>query len=203
MKTLIFPTYFPSIVHYVAIVNANSLILEVDDNFQKQSYRNRCLIYSPNGIQLLNVPLIHDKNERQKTKDVKISYDFDWQKQHFRSLEMAYRSSPFFEYYEDDFVPLFEKKTTYLLDLNFEIFELINKCMKNQIEYTKTEEYFKETIDCQDFRYLTQDKKTNYIFEKYTQVFDDRHGFISNLSILDLLFAEGKHALGYLKQQKI
>ena len=203
MKTIVLPTYFPSIAHFVAIVKSNFLELEVEDNFQKQTYRNRCLIYSPNGVQLLNVPLVHSKDAQQKTKDVKISYDFDWQKQHFKSLEMAYRSSPFFEYYEAEFEPLFKKKSTFLLDLNLEIFELLLKCMMYKKEYTKTNEYFKQPIGCEDFRYLTQDKNTIFNFNPYTQVFEDRHGFLSNLSVIDLLFAEGKHALGYLKSHGI
>jgi hypothetical protein len=203
MKTIIYPTYFPSIAHFSAIIKSESLELEVEDNFQKQSYRNRCLIYSPNGLQLLNVPVVHNKEIRQKTKDVRISYDFDWQKQHFKSLEMAYRSSPFFEYYEAEFEPLFQKKTTFLLDLNLEILELLLKCLMYKKEYSKSKEYFKYLPDLQDFRYLTQDKKTTYNFEPYTQVFEDRQGFLSNLSVIDLLFAEGKHAVGYLKKLEI
>lgn len=203
MKTLLYPTYFPSIAHYVAFSKASEVVLEVEDNFQKQSYRNRCLIYSPNGVQLLNVPVVHSKDDRRKTKDVKISYDFDWQKQHFKSLEMGYRSSPFFEYYEDEIATLIYKKNTFLLDLNIEIFQLLNKCMMHKISYCKTLEFHKQIIDIQDYRYITQDKKTNYIFEKYTQVFEDRYGFISNLSILDLLFAEGKHSIDYLKNQNL
>lgn len=203
MKTIIYPTYFPSIAHFAAIIQSNTLELEVEDNFQKQSYRNRCLIYSPNGLQLLNVPVVHSKELRQKTKDIRISYDFDWQKQHFKSLEMAYRSSPFFEYYEAEFEPLFQKKTTFLLDFNLEIFELLLKCLMHKKEYSKSTEYFKNLPDYQDFRYLTQDKKTTYNFEPYTQVFEDRHGFLSNLSVIDLLFAEGKHAVGYLKKIEI
>ncbi|MFY7810235.1 MAG: WbqC family protein [Flavobacterium sp.] len=203
MKTIIYPTYFPSIAHFSAVVNSQYLELEVEDNFQKQSYRNRCLIYSPNGVQLLNVPVVHSKNIRQKTKDVKISYDFDWQKQHFKSLEMAYRSSPFFEFYESEFEPLFQKKTKFLLDLNIEIFELLLKCLLLKKEYSQSVEFFKNLPDYNDYRYLTQDKKTNYKFEPYTQVFEDKFGFINNLSVIDLIFAEGKYAVNYLENIKI
>ena len=106
---LLLPTYFPSISNCVAIAKSENLIFEVEDNFQKQTNRNRTYIYSPNGVQMLNVPIKHSKEVHQKTKDIKIENDFDWQKQHFKSLEAAYRSSPFFEYFEDELLPIFTK----------------------------------------------------------------------------------------------
>ena len=101
MPTLIHPTYFPSISHFVAIAKADSVVFEMEDNFQKQTNRNRMYIYSPNGIQMLNIPIKHTKDIHQKTKDIQLETAFDLQKQHFKSLEAAYRSSPFFEYFED------------------------------------------------------------------------------------------------------
>ena len=95
------PSYFPSISHFVAIAKADLVTFEMEDTFQKQTNRNRMYIYSPNGIQLLNVPIKHSKEKHQRMKEVKIENDFDWQKQHFKSLEAAYRTSPFFEYFED------------------------------------------------------------------------------------------------------
>jgi len=201
---LIHPSYFPSISHYVALVQAQNIQFEVDDNFQKQTNRNRMFIYSPNGIQMLNIPIKHATNKHQKFKDVKIENDFDWQKNHFKSLEAAYRSSPFFEYFEDDFRPIFEKKKVFMLDLNFEIFEMINHCLGINPEFTKTTEYFKEIDEnVADLRYLINGKKDPNTFETYPQVFDDKHGFLNNLSIIDLLCNEGRHALTYLKQQKL
>lgn len=199
---LIYPTYFPSISHYCALVQAEKITFEVEDTFQKQTNRNRMYIYSPNGLQMLNIPLKHS-DTRQKFKDVKIEYAFDWQKNHFKSLEAAYRTSPFFEYFEDDFRPLFEKKTPYMLDLNFEIFELINQALGIQLDFEKTTEYFHEAPEYNDLRPLVNGKKDNTKLEEYTQVFEEKHGFINNLSILDLLFNEGRYALDYLKQQKL
>lgn len=89
------------------------------------------------------------------------------------------------------------------MDLNFEVLEIITKCMRMKFEFEKTTEYFRETSDFADLRYLANGKKDINSFEKYTQVFDDKHGFINNLSILDLLFNEGKFTLDYLKNQKI
>ena len=203
MNILIHPTYFPSISHYVAIVQAESVTFEMEDNFQKQTNRNRMYIYSPNGIQMLNIPIKHSKDKHQKYKDVRIENDFGWQKNHFKSLEAAYRTSPFFEYFEDDFRPLFEKKHEFIMDLNLEIFELVNESLGIQIATEKTAEYFHEVPNYIDFRYLANGKKDTTQLEEYTQVFGDKHGFINNLSILDLLFNEGRYAVDYLKNQQI
>lgn len=198
---LIHPSYFPSISHFVAIAQAGRVTFEVDDNYQKQTYRNRMFIYSPNGLQLLNIPIKHSKDTHQKTRDVKLETAFDWQKQHFKSLEAAYRSSPFFEYFEDAFVPIFEKKHTYLLDLNYQSMELVSKCLRLDFVFDETAEYFHEVTDKTDLRHLINGKKDTAQLEPYTQVFGDKHGYLNNLSILDLLFNEGRHALDYLKRQ--
>jgi len=205
MNILLHPTYFPSISHFVALAQADSIAFEIEDNFQKQTNRNRTYIYSPNGIQLLNIPVKHSKDTHQKTKDMQIEMDFDWQKQHFKSLEAAYRSSPFFEYFEDDIRPIFEKKYKFLLDLNFETLDFVSKSLRVKFEYDTTTEYFHEvdTNAVIDLRYLVNGKKDNSSFESYTQVFWEKHGFLNNLSILDLLFNEGKYALDYLKSQQL
>lgn len=200
---LIQPTYFPSISHYVAMVQSDAITFELEDNFQKQTNRNRMYIYSPNGLQMLNIPIKHSKEAHQRTKDVKIEYDFNWQKQHFKSLDAAYRSSPYFEYFEDDFKPLFEKKHEFLIDLNFKAMEIISKCIGMPLVYNQTLEYFSNSEEHLDFRHLANGKKDVSLFSEYTQVFDDKHGFINNLSILDLLFNEGRSAKEYLLNQKL
>ena len=205
MDLLIHPTYFPSISHFVALAQSEKVVFEIEDNFQKQTNRNRTYIYSPNGIQLLNIPIKHSDQIHQKTKDVRIETDFDWQKQHFKSLEAAYRSSPFFEYFEDDIRPIFEKKHTFLQDLNFETMQIASKCLRMKFEYETTTEYFQE-VDSKiilDYRTLADGKKDDSQFEPYTQVFEEKHSFLNNLSILDVLFNEGKYALDYLKNQKL
>jgi hypothetical protein len=205
MKSLLLPTYFPSISHFVVMAQSEKIVFEMEDNFQKQTNRNRTYIYSPNGIQLLNIPVKHSKQIHQKTKDVKIETDFDWQKQHFKSLEAGYRSSPFFEYFEDEIRPVFEKKYTFLVDLNFEAMNIVSKCLRMKFEYETTTEYFRE-VDSNtilDFRNLADGKKDDSQFETYTQVFEEKYGFLNNLSILDLLFNEGRYALDYLKNQKL
>jgi hypothetical protein len=200
---LIHPGYFPSISHFVAIAQSDLVTFEMDDNFQKQTNRNRMYIYSPNGIQLLNIPIKHSKVAHQKTKDVRLETAFDWQKQHFKSLEAAYRTSPFFEYFEDDITPIFQKKHTFLMDLNLETMSVVSKCLGLEFDYNETEEYFREVKDKIDFRGLINGKKDTSVFEPYTQVFGEKHGYLNNLSILDLLFNEGRYALDYLKKQTL
>jgi len=201
MDVLIHPTYFPSISHYVALSKANGIVLEMEDNFQKQTNRNRTYIYSPNGLQLLNIPIKHSTERHQKTKDVKLETAFDWQKQHFKSLEAAYRTSPFFEFFEDSLVPIFTKKHTYLMDLNIETMQIIAKCLGMPFEYKETVEYFHRIDTLEDKRLLANGKKDTAAYKPYNQVFGDKHGFLNNLSILDLLFNEGRFASDYLKNQ--
>lgn len=205
MKVILHPSYFPSISHFVVMAQSDSITFEMEDNFQKQTNRNRTYIYSPNGIQLLNIPIKHSNVSHKKTKDIKIEPEFDWQKQHFKSLEAAYRSSPFFEYFEDDLLPIFQKKHTFLMDLNLEAFDIVCKCLRMKLQFNTTTEYFHELGNQQfvDFRYLVNGKKDHSVFEPYTQVFDDKHGFLNNLSVLDLLFNEGKFAMDYLKNQTV
>ena len=204
MHVLLHPTYFPSISHFVAIVKADTITFEVEDNFQKQTNRNRMYIYSPNGLQLLNIPVKHAEGLRNKYKDTKIEHAFGWQKQHFKSLEAAYRTSPFFEYFEDDIRPLFEKKHTYMMDLNFEAMDIVTSCLGIDFKYDKTTAFFTEAPDnITDYRYLVNGKKDTSEFDSYTQVFGEKHGYLNNLSILDLLFNEGRYAVDYLKKQQL
>lgn len=202
MNILIHPTYFPSISHFVAMAKADSVTFEMEDNFQKQTNRNRLYLYSPNGIFMLNIP-VKKSNSRQMTKDVKLEDAFDWQKQHFKTLEASYRNSPFFEYYEDTLMPIFTKKHTFLMDLNIETIEIVSKCLKLDLAPQKTAEYFHEVKNLADFRVLANGKKDRNTFDSYTQVFQEKQGFINNLSILDLLFNEGRFALDYLKKQPL
>ncbi len=175
----------------------------MDDNYQKQTNRNRMFIYGPNGIQLLNIPIKHSKEAYQKTRDVKLETAFNWQKQHFKSLEAAYRTSPFFEYFEDELMPIFQKKHIFLMDLNLQTIEIVSKCLRLDFPYDETTEYFHDITNKTDFRNLANGKKDTSKFESYTQVFGDKHGFLNNLSILDLLFNEGRYALDYLKKQTL
>lgn len=194
------PTFFAPVIQYVALVNADRVTFEREDNFQKQTYRNRCYIYSPNGRQLLSVPVLHSHGKgRQKTREVKLDNSFRWQKNMFRSLEASYRSSPFFEFYEDDIRPVFDKRYDYLLDLNLAAIEVVNACLDIEVSFDFTESYQKQ-VEQDDLRMLVDAKSAvEYDLTPYTQVFGSKHGFLPNLSILDLLFNEGTNALNYLE----
>ena len=201
---ILHPTYFPNISHFVALANADHIRFEVEDNYQKQTYRNRTYIYGANGKLALNIPVKHSHKNRQLFKDVKISNDENWQSLHWKSLQSAYRTSPFFEYFEDDLAPLFHSKQDFVLDFNFKCLEVISDCLQFDINYTVTHTYNKEIDDGIDLRFLVNARKEKEIpFTPYTQVFSNKYAYINNLSILDLLFNEGTNALQYLESQTL
>ncbi len=204
MNILIHPTYFPSIAQCVAIAQAKSLTFEINDNYQKQTYRNRSYIYAANGKLQLSVPVIHSHKERQLYKDVKISQTENWQLLHWKSLESAYRTSPFFEFYADDLQPLFELKSEFIFDHNIKCFEVIAECLQLDITTNFSTKFEKTPEKLTDYRGLTNARKEQNIdLQQYNQVFTEKHGYINNLSVLDLLFNEGTNALPYLEAQKL
>jgi hypothetical protein len=187
-----------------AIVQAEKVVFEIEDNYQKQTYRNRAYIAHANGRLLLNVPVKHSKGgPRQRTKEVITEDSFPWQSQHWKSLQTAYRTSPFFEFYEDELAPLFTRPVSQLLEHNLEIFKVLTDLLGLSLEIGFTESYAPET-KITDLRFLVEAKKEKrYSFTPYTQVLESHHGFLSNLSVLDLLFNEGPNALHYLEEQSL
>lgn len=199
---LLHPTYFPNVAHFVVAIKSDMLHFEVYDNYQKQTYRNRTEIYGANGKLGLTVPVIYSQKNRQLYKDVLIFNEDNWQQQHLKSLESAYRMSPFFEYYIDDLMPLFESKFETILELNLKCYEILCECLQIELPFVLTQTFEIETIN--DFRFLANARKDmNFDFEPYTQVFTERHGYIDNLSILDVLFNEGPNATNYLEKQML
>lgn len=203
MNCLIHPTYFPNLAHFVAMVNADVLYFEVCDNYQKQTHRNRTEIYGANGKLALTVPVRYTQTNRQLYKDVTIANDGIWQQQHLKSLQSAYSMSPFFEFYIDDLMPLFEKKFDYILDFNLNCFEVLKDSLQLYITTNRTQVFEKEPENKMDFRRLVNRNWNSISLQPYAQVFTEKHGFISNLSILDLLFNEGPNVELYLKNQKL
>ncbi len=201
---LLQPTFFSPIIQYVLLASGEGIVFEKHDNFQKQTYRNRCYIYGANGKQLLSVPVMHARNSRrQRTRDVRIDNSFSWQKNMIKSLESSYRSSPYFEFFEDDVIEIFKKDHTFLLDLNLDAHELISQCLGLEAFIGFTESYIENWTEGEDYRYLAKAKgESSYALKKYTQVFENKHGFLANLSILDLLFNEGTNALQYLEEHR-
>lgn len=204
MDILLHPTYFPSIASFVAITNAHEVTFEVWDNYQKQTYRNRMHIYGANGKLSLTVPVIYSQKNRQLYKDILISEDSNWQDLHWKSIQSAYFGSPFFEFYQDDIEPLFTSKHKYLIDFNFKCLEVIYDCLQLPFEYEISKTYNKTVNNCIDYRPLVDDRKEKQQpFNPYVQVFDDKYGFIPNLSILDLICNEGPNAMMYLEAQQL
>ena len=137
------------------------------------------------------------------TKDVKVENNFPWQYHHLKSIQTAYRSSPFYEYYEDEINPLFSEKVGSLFKHNMKIYKILSDLIEIETSFSFSKEYIKEPKEI-DFRFLINAKqKNNYSFPPYHQVLEENHGFLSNLSILDLLFNEGPNTITYLKELKI
>jgi hypothetical protein len=201
---LLHPSYFPSIVQMVAVAKSEQIVLEVCDNYQKQTYRNRVYIAHNNGALLLNIPIKHSKGgTRQKTAQVVVENDFPWQAHHWKSIQTAYRTSPFFEYYEDDLEPLFKIPVHLLIEFNLQIFDLLNQLIGFSVEISKTKDYNPKP-EIKDLRPLVEVKKVNeFQIMPYNQVLQQHHGFLPNLSVLDLLFNEGPNTLNYLESQPI
>ena len=205
-KLLLHPLYFGPVSQFVAMLNAQKVVFENEDNYQKQTYRNRMYIYGANGKLLLNIPIKHtgNKSGHQKYKDIRIENDFPWQKQHWRSIETVYRTSPFFEFYEDDFYPLYHKKFDFLMDFNYHSLELALESLQTEISFEKTVEYFKEPKEFTDGRFLAEAKNRRPPqLEPYSQVFQEKFGYLNDLSIIDLIFNEGPNALNSLQRQEI
>ena len=204
MNSVLLPTsYLPPIQYFSKLISYSEISIELYEYFPKQTWRNRCNICGANGELSLIIPL-QKGNEKILTKDIKISYDQQWQKLHWRSFEAAYRSSPFFEFYEDHFAPYYhDKKFEFLIDLNNELLTLILKLLKIKPTITYTKEYFKTPVDTDDLRTLISPKKEltedkNFEVLPYSQVFENRTGFIPNLSIVDLLFNQGPQSLNII-----
>ncbi len=205
MSSLLHPSYIPNIVTFAAIVQ-NEICWEVCDNFQKQTFRNRAYICTDRGSLMLNIPIQHVGKDqgRQFYKDVKLENEYKWQRQHWRALQTAYRTSPYFEFYEDEIAPLYTKTYTHLQDYNLKSIEIICDCLQISMPKEKTSVYEQVTSQHKDFRVIVGAKRKFEIVQpKYNQVFGERHGFIKNASTLDLLFNEGPNALLYLKNLKL
>lgn len=205
VKILLHPTYFPNIATFAVIVQ-NDVCWEIQDNYQKQTYRNRNYICTDRGKHLLSIPIQHlgTNQGHQKYKDVKLENSYKWQRQHWRTLQTAYRTSPFFEFYEDEMSLLYTKEYTFLLDFNLKTIETICDCLQLKMPTNKTIRYEPQLGEMNDGRFLASSKKEISLQQrKYAQVFDDRHEFVKNTSVLDLLFNEGTNAPTYLQHQNL
>ena len=199
MDILIHPNYFPNIHQFTQIIKANNILFEVSDNYQKQTFRNRTYIYGANGKLGLFIPVIHTHKNRELFKDVKISYESNWMDLHLKSLQSAYRSSPYFEYFEDDFIKLYSEKEKFLADFNIKCIKLISNLLDLDLDFKISSEYVEKTNDIIDLRDLSNARKQKTIeTPKYIQVFESKHGYLNNLSIIDLIFSEGPNSVSLI-----
>jgi hypothetical protein len=202
MNVLLNPCYFGSIAYWLGIIQSDKLWFEVCDNYQKQTLRNRCIILGANGSLSLSIPVKYSQNNRQLYRDVRIAYDSDWQQLHLKSLASAYQMSPFYEYYIAEIEALFLKQWEYLIEFNFASLKTLANCLELPMNYQKTKVFALDYDHGMDLRSLSEKKATSPVkLKPYTQVFSQKFGFVSNLSILDLLFNEGPNSENYLLQQ--
>jgi hypothetical protein len=185
-------SYFPSQPYMEECMNAGEIIIESHEHFVKQTFRNRTYIAGPNGRQALIIPVNHTDLSVKPIRDVKISNDTRWQDQHWRSIIAAYRNSPFFEYYEDQFIIFYEKQFTFLFDFNVKLLEKLFSISKNQIKISFTEKFEKYPDNYKDLRNVFHPKKESENHLTYHQVFGDTNGFIRDCGVIDLLCNTGR-----------
>jgi hypothetical protein len=191
MKPVLLSTAYLPNVHYLSqLINCDTIVIEKHENFVKQTYRNRCDIVTANGKLSLSIPLIK-QGDKELISEKKISYAEDWQKKHWRTIVSAYKNSPYFEFFEDEFKPFYENQFEFLLDYNTQLLQTILHILrvKKQIEFTQRFELNPPEVI--DFRNLSDISKSESKLKPYYQVFADKIGFTPNVSCLDALFNIG------------
>jgi len=218
LKALLSSTYFGPVQWYQKLNRYDECLIERHESFIKQTYRNRMIIATTNGPLSLTIPTNHDTS--MAMKDIRISDHANWRHVHWNALLSAYGESPFFEYYQDDIRPFYEKKYEFLFDFNMETTEKMIELLDIRPKISVTDEYFPKksdggnlacSADCKsaetptdivDFRDVIRPKKPlldpEFTPERYYQVYEQKHGFLPNMSILDLLFNEGNEAIFHL-----
>ena len=201
MKIIIHPTYFPNISAFKTIINSTNILFEVNDHYVKQTLRNRTSIHAANGKLNLSVPVKFSSTKKEKFKDIRICYDLNWQKIHLKSIESAYKNSPFYDFFEDYFINFYNKKEKFLVDLNYSSIRLIFEILEKELNCNFTNEYLEKYVDLTDYRSLLTNKNFNekVDFKNYTQVFQEKNGFIENLSSIDLIFNKGLDFEDFIK----
>ena len=199
MKCLLPISYLGPMEYYSAILQSEEIFIEIKEHFIKQSFRNRCTIMGANGSQTLTIPKERKSSDKTLISDISISNKDNWQKSHWQSIISSYNSSPFFEYYKDEILPFYNTKHNNLFDFNLKLTKTILELMqvKNKLNFTSK---FQKEFNGLDFR------SSKFIFnnqEEYQQVFCEKHSFIPNLSILDVLFNLGPETTSYLERQSI
>ena len=202
MKNVLLPIfYLPPISWFSVFLDPeNEVVFEQYESFPKQTYRNRTNIYGANGKLSLIIPINHTAN--REMKDTEISYREDWQKIHWKSIKTVYQGSAYFEYYEDKFEVLYDKKEKFLLDFNLKSIDIIQKILKTEKAQSLNEEYFKNPSEINFREKFSTKKESEFEMEAYYQIFADKFGYLKDLSIIDLICNKGPESVTYLKNIK-
>lgn len=202
-QALLSSTYFGPVQWYQKLHRYDCCVLERHDNYAKQTFRNRCVIATTSGRQVLTVPIERCEHLKCPMRDIRISDHGEWRRLHWRALVSAYGESPFFDYYADDIRPFFERRWDYLFDFNLEITEMVCSLL-DLCPHIELSDSFADAAGpgVDDFRDAIHPKHPlpddAFIVRPYYQVYARKHGFLPNLSILDLLFNEGPEGIIYL-----
>lgn len=202
MNIYLSSAYLAPVQYYTKFLSANHIFIEKNDSYIKQTYRNRSTIISANGEISLSIPVVHSSKDKTLMKDIRIAEHGNWQHMHWNAIISAYNSTPFFEYYQDDFYPFYHKKYTFLFDLNEELRVLILKLLNIELPYIEYTNEYKidfsaNEIDLRDIIHPKKDWSaldSTFRAETYYQVFAQKFGFIPNMSIIDLLFNMGNES---------
>lgn len=198
-KILISTAYLPPVEYFSLVSGADEIIIEKEENYLKQTFRNRCYILSANGPQLLSVPVYLGSSHKTLIKDIRIDYSKRWQQVHLRAMKASYNSSPYFEFYFEKIEKVISDNFEYLLDLNTGLTEIIQEILNIERRLSYTTSFEPADNNAYDFRYrITPKKQSSFAEKKYLQVFDTSVGFVPSLSIIDLIFNTGPEACGYL-----
>ncbi len=201
--SLLSSAYCAPIQWFQKLNRYDAVVIEQHDNFLKQTFRNRCVIATANGTQTLTIPVEKSDGDKCLMRDIRISDHGNWRRLHWNALATAYGDSPFFDYYADDLRPFYEKRFAFLLDFNMQMTAKLCELLDITPNISLSEEYVKDVESgVDDFRDVIRPKHpmpdADFIPKPYYQVYAQRHGFIPNLSILDLLFNMGNEAVFYL-----
>jgi hypothetical protein len=198
-KILVSTAYLPPVEYFSVISRAHEIYIEREENYIKQSYRNRCYILSSHGRQLLSVPVYLGSLHKTPLKEIRIDYSKRWQQVHLRALTAAYNSSPYFQFYFENFEKTISKKIDFLIDLNSELTQTVLDILKLKTKLTCTSDFEPAGLGDNDYRYnISPKKQSEFTVKEYMQVFNNDGRFVQGLSIVDLIFNMGPEAVGYL-----
>jgi hypothetical protein len=198
-KILVSTAYLPPVEYFSLIAQADEVSVEREENYLKQSFRNRCYILSVHGPQLLSVPVYLGSQHKTPLKEIRIDYSKRWQQVHLRAISASYSASPYFKFYFENIEKIINKNFEFLIDLNLELTESVLKMLKIKTKLTYSTNFKPVSEDENDFRYkISPKKETQFFVREYIQVFNNDNKFVHGLSIIDLIFNMGPEASGYL-----